>query len=122
ELDELAHFDLNPARRPPLDREEYLKRLRLQRMLRPFFTAEKALATIEISPADGGVVTVGRGGSWVKGEDPGVTALGMAAEHDNRLARLVDQGVPVELELDIRARFHDDDPSAYNTVAEIPGT
>ncbi len=28
----------------------------------------------------------------------------------------------VELEIDIRARFHDDDLLAYNTVAEIPGT
>jgi len=122
ELEDLSQFDVNPARRPPFNREEYLRRRQLDRMLRPFFTAEKALATIEVSPADGGVVTVGRGGSWVKGEDPGVPALVMAAEHYNRLARLVDQGVPVELELDIRARFHDDDPSAYNTVAEIPGT
>ena len=28
----------------------------------------------------------------------------------------------VELEIDVRARFHDEDPQAYNTVAEIPGT
>ena len=96
--------------------------MRLQRVLRPFFVAEKALATIEVSPTDAGVVLVGRGGSWVKGEDPGVPALVMAAEQYNRLARLVDRDVEVELELDIRARFHDEDPTAYNTIAEIPGT
>jgi len=46
----------------------------------------------------------------------------MAAEQYNRLARLLDREVDVELELDIRARFHDEDPTAYNTIAEIPGT
>jgi Zn-dependent M28 family amino/carboxypeptidase len=46
----------------------------------------------------------------------------MAAEHFNRLSRLLDRKLPVELELDVRARFIDQDPMAYNTVAEIPGT
>jgi carboxypeptidase Q len=122
ELDGLAHFDVEPARRGPLDREAITRRMRLQRVLRPFFVAENALATIEVSPADAGVVVVGRGGSWVKGEDPGVPALVMAAEQYNRLARLVDRDVDVELELDIRSHFQDDDPTAYNTVAEIPGS
>jgi hypothetical protein len=122
ELDGLANFDLAPTRRGPLDRDALVRRMRLQRMLRPFFVAEKVLATIEVSPTDAGVVLVGRGGSWVKDEDPGVPALVMAAEQYNRLARLVDRDVDVELELDVRSRFHDDDPTAYNTVAEIPGT
>ena len=123
ELDDLARYDVAPVRRgSPVDRETAARRLRLQRMLRPFFVTEKALATIEVSPTDAGVVLVGRGGSWVKGEDPGVPALVMAAEQYNRLARLVDRDVEVELELDIRARFHDEDPTAYNTIAEIPGT
>lgn len=122
ELEDLAHFDVVPTRTGPFDRESITRRLRLQRALRPFFTAEKALATIEVSPSDAGVVVVGRGGSWVKGEDPGVPALVMAAEQYNRIARLLDRGLDVELELDVRARFHDEDPTAYNTVAEIPGT
>jgi carboxypeptidase Q len=122
ELEELAQFDLVPRRRGPFDREEMGRRLRLQRILRQFFSAEKALATIEASPTDAGVVLVGRGGSYVKGEDPGVPALVMAAEQYNRIARLVDRDVDIELEVDVRARFHDDDPTAYNTLAEIPGT
>jgi carboxypeptidase Q len=121
ELTDLEQFENSPTR-TPVDRETILKRTRLQRMLRPFFVAEKALATIEQSPIDGGIVVVGRGGSYVKGEDPGVPALVMAAEQYNRLARLVERNLDVQLELDIRAHFQDDDPTAYNTVAEIPGT
>ncbi len=62
QLDDLSRFDLAPARRPPVDRETAARRLRLQRFLRPFFVAEKALATIEVSPTDAGIVLVGRGG------------------------------------------------------------
>ncbi|PYQ54595.1 MAG: peptidase M28 [Acidobacteria bacterium] len=123
ELEDLGRFDIAPSPRPGMpDRETITRRMRLQRFLREFFTAEKALATVEVSPEDGGVVTVGRGGSWVKGENPGVTALVMAAEHYNRIARLLDRQMDVELEADVRSRFYDDDPNAYNTVAEIPGT
>ncbi|PYQ21049.1 MAG: peptidase M28 [Acidobacteria bacterium] len=129
ELDELAQFQISrragpspPPGQPPFDREAFLLRQRFQRPLREFLKAEKVLATLEPSNADGGIVRVAGGGSRQKDEDPGVTALVMAAEHYNRLARLVDRGLPVELELDVQARFHDDDANAYNTVAEIPGT
>jgi len=46
----------------------------------------------------------------------------VAAEHYNRLIRLVARGVPVQLELNIGARFYDDEPMSYNVIAEIPGT
>jgi carboxypeptidase Q len=49
----------------------------------------------------------------------------MAAEHYNQILRLLDDGEggkPIELEIDVAARFHEGDMKAYNTVAEIPGT
>jgi carboxypeptidase Q len=123
ELEDLGRFDIAPSPRPGApDRETVGRRMRLQRFLRDFLANEKVLATVEISPDDGGVVAVGRGGSWVKGENPGVTALVMAAEQYNRIVRLLDRQMEVELELDVRSRFYDDDPTAYNTVAEIPGS
>jgi carboxypeptidase Q len=130
ELDDLAQFQVSGQRRAvppgqdgqPVDREGFLRRRRFERTLRAFLKAEKVLATLEPSTVDGGIVRVSGGGSRQKDEDPGVTALVVAAEHYNRLARLLDRNVPVELEVDVRARFHDDDLNAYNTVAEIPGT
>ena len=113
--------DLRPGR-PPVDRETFLKRLRLQKALRAFLAAEKALAMVEPSERDGGVVRVMGGGSREKGVDPGVPALVMAAEHYNRICRLLDRKVEVELEIDVRAQFHEGDLMAYNTLAEIPGT
>ena len=130
ELEDLAQFQVSGQRRAvppglpgqPVDREGYLRRNRFQKALRAFLKAENVLATLEPSSVDGGIVRVSGGGSRQKDEEPGVTALVVAAEHYNRLARLLDRGLPVELELDVKARFHDDDPNAYNTVAEIPGT
>lgn len=46
----------------------------------------------------------------------------VAAEQYNRLIRLITRGLPIQLEINIVARFHDDDMMAYNVIAEIPGT
>jgi hypothetical protein len=46
----------------------------------------------------------------------------VAAEQYNRMVRLAARGIPVELEVNISARFYDDDPMSYNVIAEIPGT
>ncbi len=45
----------------------------------------------------------------------------MMIEHYNRLARLLQNHVPVKLEVDIETRFTGDHEHGFNTVAEIPG-
>jgi len=47
--------------------------------------------------------------------------VNVAAEQYNRLVRLAQRGIPVELEVNIAARFHDDDAMSSNVIAEIPG-
>jgi hypothetical protein len=46
----------------------------------------------------------------------------LAAEHYNRIVRMVTKGVPVELEVQIAAKYHDQDLMGYNVIAEIPGS
>ncbi len=43
-------------------------------------------------------------------------------EQYNRLVRLIKQGVPVRITVDLQVQFYDDDLQGYNTIAEIPGT
>lgn len=43
-------------------------------------------------------------------------------EDYGRIARILDDGVPVELEFNIVNRTYPDGRTAYNTIAEIPGT
>ena len=46
----------------------------------------------------------------------------VAAEQYNRMIRLAGRGIPVNLEVSVAARFHDEDTMAYNIIGEIPGT
>jgi hypothetical protein len=120
ELRSLARFDVAAAAEPD-GGQPWRGRLRFQRELGEFLAQEKALATVEASERDGAVVRVMGGGSRRTDENPGVPALVMAAEHYNRVLRLAEKKQEVELELDVKASFHDDDPSSANTIAEIPG-
>jgi Zn-dependent M28 family amino/carboxypeptidase len=45
-----------------------------------------------------------------------------STEHYGRIARMVEKGIPVTVELDVKNTFYDNDPSSFNIVAEIPGT
>nr|MDP9122353.1 M20/M25/M40 family metallo-hydrolase [Acidobacteriota bacterium] len=99
-----------------------LERQKLRLAVNRFLAGEKVLATIEASRFNWGVISTTTGGSWKPGEPVGVPAMIMAAEPYNRLVRLVEGGHKVELEVEADTRFYDDDPLAYNTIAEIPGT
>ncbi len=50
-----------------------------------------------------------------------VPSVVLAAEHYNMLVRLVQDGVPIQLRIEVGARFHQD-LETYNVLAEIPGT
>jgi carboxypeptidase Q len=62
----------------------------------------------------------------VNGYDKNVPAFApqmvMSAEHYNRIVRMLQAGEKVQIKTHIDVKFYDDDPMAYNTIAEIPGT
>ncbi len=71
---------------------------------------------------DGGTVFPGSGGSRTSDPAAGLPTVTLAVEHYNRLARLLDHGVPVKVELNLETKFHDETTeNGFNTVAEIPG-
>ncbi len=43
-------------------------------------------------------------------------------EQYNRLVRLIKQGIPVKMTVDLQVQFYEDDLQGYNTIAEIQGT
>jgi carboxypeptidase Q len=106
--------------RPP--REEIIRRLQFRKDLVKFLTDEKVAAVIKPSNGDGGTIFVQGTQAYKKDELEGVPSLVMSIEHYGRIMRLMERNVPVELEVEVKTKFYDDDPMAYNTVAEIPGT
>lgn len=121
-LRELGRFPVPAASKADDSRKTWVERAKLRDALNRFLVEEKALATIDRSARPWGVLRVGRGGSYDPGRSAGVPSLVVAAEHFNRVRRLVDAGQEVELEIEVAARFHEEDLNAYNTLAEIPGT
>jgi len=126
-LAELALYQVpNPQAfgRPgqPFNREEFLKRREFQRTLAKFLVDEKVAAVLEAGPLDGGTFRVqGVQNGYRKNAPASVPTLVMAIEHWERLARLLDRKETVELEVNVKTQFTDE-PSASNTIAEIPGT
>lgn len=98
-------------------------RMALAPKINAFLLAEGALGLLKLSRSgDGGTVFVQGGGSREVNAPPALPSVQLTAEHYGRIARILAKGVPVRMELDIRAQFHDQDLQGYNTVAEIPGT
>jgi len=86
------------------------------------YEAEKPLAVIEPSIRDGNVLHLGSGGSRKAGDPQAVTQLVVSAVEWSRVARLLDRKLDVELELDVRTTFYEQDTNGYNVVAELPGS
>jgi carboxypeptidase Q len=123
DLEDLEQFEVprKPAERER-ERDEARKRRQFTRLLNQWLMDEGALATVEPSSRDGGTLRVMGGGSRRPGDPVGTTALVMAGVHYNRLLRLVEGKVEPELEVDVDSTFHDEDTTAANTLAELPGS
>jgi carboxypeptidase Q len=69
-----------------------------------------------IFPSAGGPRDAANAGNVV----PSVT---LAVEHYNRMLRILDKGIPVKVELDIKTQFHDEtDANGFNVIADLPGS
>lgn len=90
-------------------------------------TEEKPLAVLDRSyKGDFGTVFVSRavtaqGRAWDE-NNPVVPQVTLAIEHYNRIFRLLQRGVPVQLSMDLKARYTNPDGMEHNIIAEIPGT
>ncbi len=88
-----------------------------------FLRTEGAAVLVDIGRnGDGGTIFVASGGPRDKNAPQALPSLTITVENYGRMVRMLEKGVKVKMEVDIKAKFHDDDPMAYNVVAEIPGT
>jgi carboxypeptidase Q len=119
---------------PPSSADLARRRFEAERL--QFFVDEGAAAVLEPSfNFDDGTIAVGAAAvpqpfdtppgdrvyAWTAGART-VPQVIVAAEHYNRLARLLARGDPVRIALDLQVRFDDADPMSTSTMAEVPGT
>jgi Iap family predicted aminopeptidase len=104
--------------------QERFRRIReLRDSVETLLRREGALAILVPSSRAYGIL---RGGGSTPGRDARqpepLPELVLAQEQYAHIARNLERGVPVRLELDIQNKFHSDDLQAYNTLADLPGT
>jgi len=109
---------------PPSDEQmrQFRASAELNNKRSEFIRSEGAAVLIDAGRGDGGTLFVGSGGPRDKNAPQALPSFTMTVEHYGRIVRTLQKGVKVKMEVDIRAKFHDDDPMGYNTTAEIPGT
>jgi hypothetical protein len=84
-----------------------------------FFLREGVVAIFSTSARGHGIYTIGGN----RAADPAATlpALVIPAEQYGRMARMIQRGIPVTVEADIRNTFHPN-PQMFNVVGDIRGT
>jgi carboxypeptidase Q len=122
---DLAELGRYPIPKEPTieeERKEELRDKRFRRLLRAFLSEEGVVGSLESRPWPGTVrVGSASSGEWRAGESRGVPAFMVLPEQYNRLVRLVEKGVAVDLEAELRVSFDERDTMGYTTLAEIPG-
>ena len=98
-----------------------------QEQIEEFFVGQGVEILVEtgtsnVGPMDKGVVHVGGHGTMPLDQPKRMARIVVAAEHYNRMMRLLEHGSEVEMEIEVRNDFHTDDPLDYNVLAEIPGS
>jgi carboxypeptidase Q len=133
DLKELESLPLN-GRDPDMEAriERYVKRMKLTNLVIPFLAEEKVAGVIVPSrDSENG------GGTGIIFDDNGA-AMGRTPYHRDtavpfpvvvtqiesygRVFRLLENHVPVSIEMDVETRFSGDHEHGFDTVAEIPGT
>jgi hypothetical protein len=125
----------NPAPQGPPNNFAQAQQFNARRMR--FLVEEGAAVLVDSARGDGGTIFV-QGAAALPPTTPaapGTPNLGVrdknavvpiqisaAAEHYNRVARMIDAGEKVTMTIDLAVEYQDADMNSYNTIAEIPGT
>jgi carboxypeptidase Q len=92
------------------------------RVLNNLYLQEKPALILSTSRGNEGTIFVQGGGQYAK-DSPELPANVVLSSDDYlRVQRLVNAGIPVQLEADVKAKFFTNDLKGYNVIAEIPGT
>lgn len=92
-----------------------------------FFKAEGVAVVLKASiGSDGTVYAAGHAGSRAERSlasiEGALPTLAVAAEHYNRIYRILERGIPVTMDVDVQIAIDDRAPTEYNIIGEIPGT
>jgi len=95
----------------------------LQRRVTELINKEKpALVLTMNARGTDGTIFVSSGGPYSKTAEPAPASVVLSSDDYLRIQRLIETGVPVTLEAEVKTKFYTEDLKGYNVIAEIPGT
>jgi hypothetical protein len=95
----------------------------LQRRMNEMINKEKpALVLTMTANGSDGTIFVSSGGQYTKDAEIAPASVVLSSDDYLKIQRLIEAGVPVTLDVDVKTKFYTDDFKGYNVVAEIPGT
>lgn len=126
ELQKMAVDAAQPnAARPAPNADQmatYRARAALRTRMGEMFMTEGAAAVLSSRGGSDGTFFTSNGAPYAADAKPVLPEIEMAPEDQLRLIRLVEAGIPVEVELETQTKFQTNDLKGYNVLAEIPGT
>jgi carboxypeptidase Q len=95
----------------------------LQRRMNEMISKEKPALILTMSAnGNDGTIFVSSGGQYGKDAEIAPASVVLSSDDYLRIQRLIESGVPVTIEAEVKTKFYNDDLKGYNVVAEIPGT
>lgn len=127
--DELTKMMEAQAARPTTEDPAMTERLNARRAqaalrtkLNEMLMSEGAAAVLSTRGGSHGTFFTSNGAPYAADAKPVLPEIEMSPEDQLRLIRLVEAGIPVEVEMETKTRFQNTDLKGYNVIAEIPGT
>jgi carboxypeptidase Q len=114
-----------PQAQPQNDanRQAQINRFAVQRRMNEMLTKEKPALILSMNAnGNDGTIFVSGGGSYAKDSEEAPANLMLSSDDYLRIQRLLEAGIPVTIEADVKTKFYTDDLKGYNVIAEIPGT
>lgn len=104
-------------------RTQYRARRKLFNKILKLLEEEKIAILIRGSRGKHGTFfTSGGGIGYKKDTTNSYVSIDMAPEHTNLMARLIENGIDVKVDVDIQTTFYEDNLNSFNVVGDIPGT
>jgi len=94
----------------------------LARLRTDFLQGQGIVGILQPGRGDGGTVFAQGTGSRATNAPRSVPTIIVSGEQYGRMARTLEKGVPVRVEIEADNRFYTADTNSFNVVAELPGT
>lgn len=129
-LDRMAAAEMQTQRGGPnqpqqqnVQRQNQFSRFVVQRRINEMINQERPALVLNMNASgNDGTVFVSSGGQYTKDAPEAPASVMLSSDDYLRLQRLIEDGIKVEIEADIKNEFFNKDLQGYNVIAEIPGT